>query len=54
MATVGRKKETCWKPKIQILAAEKIFLLWRGKKSTSGEFFLFQEKVFRVLDHFVN
>ena len=25
-----------------------------GKKSASGDFFLFQEKVFRVLDHFVN
>ena len=31
MASFERKKDTCWKPKIQILAG-------------SGEFFLFQEK----------
>ena len=40
--------------KLSQLAAEKIFLFWRGKKSTSGVFFLFQVKVFRVLVHFVN
>ena len=44
MASVGRKKDTCWKPKIQILAA---------KKSGSGEFFFVPTKVFRVTDRFV-
>ena len=53
MASVGRKKDTCWKPKIQILAGKNIPFL-AGKKSASGEFFLFQEKVFKVSDHFVN
>ena len=46
MATVGQKKETSWKTKIQILAAK--------KKSGSGEFLFVPTKVFRVSDHFMN
>ena len=48
MASVGRKKDTCWKPKIQILAGKNIPFL-AGKKSASGEFFFVPRKVLQYL-----
>ena len=45
VASVGWKKETCWKPKFFWILAKKEWV-WR--------FFLFQQKLFRVSDHFIN